>query len=217
MTRIAAVTALAVLALCAGAAAHNLPAGQVNPYVSVVERIAPPAPGVFARVLGQDDRLQLRSSGTPLVVLGYQGEPYLRFERGGVFRNANSPATYANRDRYGAVKVPATAKPDAKPRWTRVSTRTSYTWHDHRIHWMSKTPPPVVRADSSEPHHVFDWRIPIRLDGAAHAIVGTLDYTPPPKTGGWTTEIAVGVAVGLTLFAIVCAFITVRVLRRHPR
>jgi hypothetical protein len=204
---------LAALALCAGAAAHNLPPGTKNPYVSTVMLIDPPASGIFAAVLGQDDRLWIdNSQRRPLVVLGYQGEPYLRFDRTGVYRNANSPATYVNRSRYGLVAVPKSAQAQAVPKWVRVSRAEAYQWHDHRIHWMSTIPPPIVRSDPSKPHHVFNWQVPILVNGKKHAIVGTLDYTPPPKqAGSW---IAYVVAIVLTLLAIAGAVVAVRILRR---
>jgi hypothetical protein len=204
---------LAALALCAGAAAHNLPGGAKNPYTSTVMLITPPAEGVFAAVLGQDDRLWIDNSKRhPLVVLGYEGEPYLRFDRTGVYRNANSPATYVNTTRYGIVLVPKSAKADAPPKWQRVTTAEAWQWHDHRIHWMSPLGPPAVRNDPSKPHHVFTWRVPILVDGKKHTIVGTLDYAPLPKQGrSWIPYV---IAVVLTLLAIAGAIVAVRILRR---
>jgi hypothetical protein len=124
-------------------------------------------------------------------------------------RSRNTPA---NRNRYGLIAVPKTARADAPPKWIRVSRTEAYQWHDHRIHWMSPLGPPVVRNDPSKPHHVFTWRVPILVDGKKHAIVGTLDYTPPPKQGG--SWIAYVVAVVLTLLAIAGAIVAVRILRR---
>jgi hypothetical protein len=214
VTRALPAAVLAALALCACAAAHNLPPGTKNPYTSTVMLISPSVPGVFAAVLGQDDRLWIDDPDRrPLVVLGYQGEPYLRFDDTGVYRNVNSPATYVNRARYGVVAVPKHAQANAEPRWVRVTRGESYQWHDHRIHWMSTIGPPVVRDDPAKPHHVFNWRVPILVDGKKHAIVGTLDYTPVPKGG--TAWIPIVVAVVLTLLAIVGAFVAVRYLRRR--
>ena len=114
------------------------------------------------QVLQGDDQLDLRNdTGRELVIEGYEGEPYLRFGAdGGVFRNANSPATYLNEERYGGVDVPASASKTATPRWERVSRGNSYNWHDHRIHWMSTIDPPKVRQAKDKPHHVFDWNVP---------------------------------------------------------
>jgi hypothetical protein len=215
MTKRLSAAVLAALALCASAAAHNLPPGTKNPYSSTVLRIAPTAPGIFAAVLGQDDRLWIDNPDrVTLVVLGYQGEPYLRFDKTGVYRNANSPATYVNRARYGAVPVPKHAHSGAAPKWVRVTRGESYQWHDHRIHWMSTIGPPVVRNDPGKPHHLYDWRVPILVDGKKHTIVGTLDYAPIAKGG--TTWIPIVVAVVLTVLAVVGALLAVRYLRRRP-
>jgi hypothetical protein len=209
-----AAVALAALALSAGAAAHTIPGGGTNPYTSAVTAIVPPAAGVFAAVLGQDDRLWIDDSERrPLVVLGYENEPYLKFDRTGVYRNLNSPATYVNQNRYGVgVSAPPSAKAGAVPKWQRIARDEAYDWHDHRIHWMSTIPPPVVQRDVSKPHRVFAWKIPIVVDGRKHMIVGTLDYTPPAKKGG--SLVAVAVAIALTLLAIVGGLVALRVLRR---
>ncbi len=140
--------------------------------------------GLSVEVVDGDDQLMLRNgAGRNVVIEGYNGEPYLRFAAGGgVFRNTNSPATYLNEDRYGAVAVPASASDDAEPRWESVSSKNEYTWHDHRIHWMSRIDPPKVRAAKNRPHHVFDWTVPATTPGTPIAIKGSLDYAPPPKS-----------------------------------
>ena len=121
--------------------------GAARGYTSTVKTVAPRLDGLTVQVLQGDDQLDLRNNtGRELVVEGYEDEPYLRFGAdGGVFRNANSPATYLNEERYGGVDVPASASKTATPRWERVSRGNSYNWHDHRIHWMSTIDPPKVR------------------------------------------------------------------------
>ena len=110
-------------------------------------------------VCDADDRLRLRNeSGQPLVILGYQGEPYLVFRDGKCSGTEHSPATYLNDDRYGQVELPEEADPAAEPRWEEVAPRETYEWHDHRIHWMSTTLPPKVEVANDQRHHVFDWK-----------------------------------------------------------
>ena len=58
-------------------------------------------------------------------MLGYEGEPYLRFNDRGVDRNVNSPATYLNQDRYGQVNPPPNATADATPEWEHISDTPS--------------------------------------------------------------------------------------------
>jgi hypothetical protein len=171
---------VAALAVCAAAAAHG--GGGALGFRSTVSGITPAVAGVAVSVLDYDDRLQLRNeSGEPLVVLGYEGEPYLAFRDGRVYRNVRSPATYLNDDRFGQVDLPKRADPNALPEWEEVAVREEFDWHDHRIHWMSKSLPPKVRAAKDEPHHVFDWAVPARLDGKRLTILGSLDYEPPPN------------------------------------
>ena len=90
-----------------------------------MKAITPKLAGLTVQVLQGDDQLHVRNdSGRELVIEGYEGEPYLRFDAdGGVYRNANSPATYLNEERYGGVDVPASASKTAPPRWERVAAR----------------------------------------------------------------------------------------------
>ncbi len=180
--RLLAAVPLAALVACPAAAGHG--DGATRGYSSTVTGVVPQLEGLVVNVLQGDDQLQLRNdSGRELEIEGYDGEPYLRFEPdGGVYRNASSPATYLNEERYGDVAVPKSATKTATPRWERVSRGGTYSWHDHRIHWMSPIDPPQVRAAEDRPQHVFDWTIPGRVGGEAFAIRGSLDYEPPPAS-----------------------------------
>ncbi len=175
-----AAAAATALTLTPAAVAHG--GGGALGFRSSVTGISPAAAGIVVAVQDSDDRLELRNdSGMPLVILGYEGEPYLLFDDGRVVRNERSPATYLNDDRYGNVELPSKADPEAPPEWSEVAQKETYEWHDHRIHWMSPTLPPKVAAAKDEPHHVFDWKVPATLDGRTLTIAGTLDYEPPPS------------------------------------
>ena len=195
--RRAAFAVVAVLVACPAAAGHG--DGAARGFTSAVTSLQPEPAGLSAQVLAGDDQLRVRNDTTQEVVIqGYEGEPYLRFDAaGGVFRNANSPATYLNEERYGGVDVPATASKDAEPDWKRVARGRFYDWHDHRIHWMSASDPPTVRKAPDEPHHVFDWTVPGTAGGMPLAISGSLDYTPPPASSFNPILIAPLVALAL--------------------
>lgn len=183
MIRLTAVLLVLTAILAPSVAAHG--DGGARGYRSAVASVEPGLQGLSVQVVDLDDRLLLRNeSGTEVIVNGYDGEPYLRFdEEGGVWRNELSPATYLNDDRYGEVTVPAEADPQAPPRWTEVGRQGTFDWHDHRIHWMSTIDPPAIRDAPDVPHHVFDWEVPGSLDGRELVIAGTLDYEPPPGGG----------------------------------
>ncbi len=174
---------LAALAVAGPAVAHVGGGIAGSDFDGRVLSVAPRIPGVSVRVLsfGGDVELVNRSA-TEVLVTGYSDEPYLRIGPHGVWRNANSPATYINLDRYGRATLPAGAAPSAAPRWERVSTQPQYVWHDHRTHWMSQgLLPPSVAADPTHAHLVFRWTFPVFAGDAKSTVTGELTWTPPPS------------------------------------
>jgi hypothetical protein len=172
----------------------------------VVIAIEPPLAGVSAKVIGGDTFLEVSvARGHEVVVMGYQGEPYIRISKDGtVERNRRSAATYLNESRYGRVTVPAIAKdPNAAPDWERIGSGGSYAWHDHRIHWMLPDPPPNVKR-GDEVKDVSPWKAPITVDGKDATIIGRLTYAKSTSPVPW---------VGL---GIVAAVALVLVGRRAP-
>jgi hypothetical protein len=188
MKRAAILLFVAALAPSGDASGHGR-TGQSG-YVSTVSALVPPVLGVSVNVLGGDDRLRLSNySGKTVVVLGYRGEPSLRFAKDGVFRNARSPASVA-------------------PLWHRVAPGASFDWHDRRIHWSATEPPQAVQEDPGRAHLIFDWRVPARADGRPFAITGFLGYVPPRtdehRGRSWVVPLAGG-AGGLALAALIVA------------
>ena len=119
--RTAAAAAAAALVLAAPAAAHGPTATQAG-YVSNVNAVLPNVLGLSANVVGGDVWLRLSNySGKEIVILGYQGEPYLRFGHDEVFQNTRAPTTYVNRFRGLHARVPATASATAPPAWEKVA------------------------------------------------------------------------------------------------
>jgi hypothetical protein len=194
MRRIVLGLVLAALAYSPAALAH----GGAPGFTSTVRVLRPPVPGVSVRVLEHDDRLLLENTGNEdVVILGYDGEPYLRFSGGRVYENLNSPSKYLNGDRYGNVKLPPNANAKATPRWVIAARSDEFDWHDHRIHWMSPIPPAKVQTAPNARHHVFDWRVPGLAAGRRFTIAGSLDYAPVPKRTLWPFVVVGGAAIVL--------------------
>ena len=169
--------------------------------------------GVEVTVLSRDDRLLLRNeSGKDVIVEGYEDEPYARIAADGtVSVNTNSHAYYINEERDGQVPVPDGVDSKGEPRWKVVSRTGRFEWHDHRMHWMSKGDPEQVK-DKSVRTKVFDWKVPVEVDGKPSDITGTLFWTPTP--GGSVPWVLI---VGLTLAAIaVLGAVTVLRHRQRP-
>jgi hypothetical protein len=185
------------VALLAASAAQ---AHQGNPnYRSVVDAITPAVKDLTLHVLNYDDRFELTNrSGRTVTVQGYDREPYARVLADGTVEvNKRSPAYYLNDDRFADVKVPASADPKAPPQWSVVDKTGSLQWHDHRMHWMSKSLPPQVK-DKSKRTKVFDYAIPLRVGGQPGSIRGTLFWQPDSGGGA-----PVGAIVGLVALALV--------------
>ena len=140
---------VAALLLVVATAGPALAHGRSSDSTNFDSRIlaTPGLDDVSWRIYGGDEYVAVSNAGAQeIMVLGYDGEPYLRIGPEGVFRNRLSAATYVNADRYANVAVPASVDPDAAPDWEQVSDGSSWYWHDHRTHWMAPTRPPVVRA-----------------------------------------------------------------------
>ena len=204
----ALVATASALALAAAPAAVAHGGGAYSKYyLSEIGSIAPAIPGVTGRVLARDDQIELDNpSRQTFTVLGYENEPYLRFSPKGVEVNVHSPAEYLNDDRYAKVTLPKDASAKAAPSWKVVTLGSRWSWHDHRIHWMSTVLPPVAKAAPKVRHLVFDWAIPLRVEHAGRAattttIRGSLVYVP--ARGGTDAGLIIGIAlpVGVVLLA----------------
>jgi hypothetical protein len=195
LRRALGVSALVVCLVAPGAQAH-FGTAKLG-YRSTIDKLEPRVRGLQAKVLYGDDQVWLDNrSGETVVVDGYGGEPYLRFAPEGIFVNINSPAGYLNQDRYGKSTVPRSASAKAPPNWKKLAGGDVWAWHDHRIHYMSPTFPPVISAAPDKPHHVFDWKVPATANGKRFVIAGSLDYKPPPKeTQSFPVALVIALAV----------------------
>jgi hypothetical protein len=193
---------LAPLAQPAGA--HGRGSDATNLRSRVLE--TPPLDGVTFRVRGGDDLLELRNDGDgEVLVLGYEGEPYLRVGVDGVFENLRSPATHLNDDRYvtataadGSLPVPAEVDADADPVWRQRSSGSRAAWHDHRIHYMAPGRPPQVTDPAVETVVFARWEVPVVAAGEGHVVAGDLRWIPGPSPLPW-----LGVAAVLVVPALV--------------
>jgi len=164
-------------------------------YQTEVVSIEPPA-DIEMGVIGGDSFLELRVvAPVEVIVLGYQGEPYLRFDAdGGVYENLRSPSRYFNEDRYGAGEPPDDASPDAEPEWERVDGDAHYAWHDHRAHWMNPARP-VGREPGDQ---ILEAVVPIEVDGRQVSVTVQSTWLPAPSR--WPAVL--GGLVGAALFAL---------------
>jgi hypothetical protein len=214
MRRPLAVAVALLLALTAAAPTAAL-AHQGNPNMkSVVRSLQPHVDGVSLQVLSGDDRFQLTNrSEETVLVQGYDKEPYARITPDGtVAVNHNSPAFYLNTDRYGVVTVPRKASAQATPDWHVLDKTGVFEWHDHRMHYMSRDVPPIVK-DKTQRTKIFDYDIPLKIGAEQGEILGTLWWAPSKDGGAPMGAIAAFVVV---LLAGIAAVVVVRRRRGRP-
>jgi hypothetical protein len=158
--------------LAGRASAH---AGLTAPAAtSYLARISSAPAGLEAKVVDGDQRLWLRiSPGVVAVVLGLRGEPYLRFSSHGVEINTRSVTYYLNRAR--PLVVPAGVTRTTPPRWKRIASGRSTSWHEDRLHALA------LAAHSSGNSFVGRWLVPVVLDGKRTAIAGGLWHAARPS------------------------------------
>ena len=185
----------------APAAAHTVGGVNATNYRTTIRSVTPADPHVSVRVVDNGDRLELTNTGRQdVVVLGYDGEPYLRVGPRGVFENARSPARYLNRVRRDPEPAPKSADPTAPPRWQRIGSGDSVAWHDHRAHWMGRTDPPVVRRAPGEEHLIQRFRIELLAGDQTLVARGDLRWIPGPSPWPW-----IAIAVVLAVATVVGA------------
>ncbi|MDQ1484618.1 MAG: hypothetical protein QOJ62_311 [Actinomycetota bacterium] len=194
------------LAAATPAAAHN----TNKAFHTTLSSVSPSLPGIT--VIAADDGTYLEitnTTSTPVVVLGYENEPYLRITSSGVEQNTLSPATYLN-ESLQIGSVPTNVDTKAPPAWHQISTTPTAQWHDHRIHWMDANLPPVVKSAQDKPHLVNTWTVRALHGSQPIVITGTLSWKPVPTSS--STKV-----LGVTVAALLLAFVALALVIRWRR
>jgi hypothetical protein len=175
-----------LLVTAAPAGAHGLGGLTPTNYETQLQGVTPRVPGLEVEVVDLGTKVQLTNrTQHDVVVLGYDGEPYLRVGPRGVFENVRSPATYLNRSTTITGAPPKQADAKAAPVWRRVGGGDTARWHDHRAHFMGQNDPPEVARDPGQRRVVDNFEIPMRTGATAVVAHGQIIYVPPPSPWPW--------------------------------
>jgi hypothetical protein len=168
----------------APASAHGVGGVQPTNYLTTIDAISPPVRGINVEVVDLGTRLQVRNTTAhDVVILGYDGEPYLRVGPRGVFQNVRSPAVYINRtlNLANAQAPPKSADPKAPPKWEKIGDGNTVRWHDHNAHYMGTQDPPVVQRDRSQRHVIDRYQVNMVWNGENVVARGRIIWEPPPS------------------------------------
>ena len=146
-------------------------------YVHRLESPSRPAPGVEVGLLeGQAvPTVTIRNeSGRPVVVLGTDGEPFLR-AAAAVEANLASP-TWVQVGRALGRTPKGVADPAAPPQWEPIGEGHLMSWSDFR----SRPPDsePQLPPKATRPVEVRRWTIPLLIGNQAVEISGVTDFEP---------------------------------------
>ena len=142
----------AVGIMAAPASAHTASGPRPTNYLTTLDSISPRIPGVTVHVVELGSKIELTNrTGTDVIVLGYNSDPYLRVGPRGLYENLRSSSTYMNRtrghhtgtaDRHRHGRVDAARVGTAsRARTPRTGTTTASTsWERRRPTSCATTP-----------------------------------------------------------------------------
>lgn len=129
-----------------------------------------------------------------VTVLDFAHAPWVRFSPGGVAINTNSVEYYLSQVPVPAVP-PGGLTRTTPPHWVKVSGGHSYQWREGRLHALATI---SLRPGQS---YVGSWSIPLRYNGRAGAVAGSIWHRGPPSIV-WFWPVLVLIACALAAWRV---------------
>jgi hypothetical protein len=178
--------------LPAGAAAD----GPVTPTATnYLARVTHSPAGIQAKVVNAYLNLWVKvPPRSRVTVLDFAHAPWVRFSPTGVAVNTNSVEYYLSQ-----VPVPAVAPTGltrtTPPHWMKVSSGHSYQWREGRLHALA-----TIALTPGE-SYVGNWAVPLRYNGQAGVIAGSISHRGPPSLV-WFWPVLVLIACALAAWRV---------------
>jgi hypothetical protein len=172
LARLLIAAVLAALAVPGVAQAHHTAVPIVA--LDYGNRVLPGAAGALGvRATVEDAGRKLRltaAAQSETVVLGYAGEPFLRFNAAGVAANRRSETGQ------GLRLVPSAGTGSGDAVWAPLTRAHTFAWADSRS-WAP--------ASALHGRAVVRWSVPVVVDGRRVAIQGELTHVASPPLWPW--------------------------------
>ena len=151
--------------------------------VTVVDSISPALPPeviVQVRTTISEQVLVANPTGTRLEVDDPQGRPFLRVSRKGVFGDLADPYYHQTLNPPDVPpRLPSYARPDAKPRWLKISATSAWGWFEPRLHPFAPGAQPSAPPRQENGRLVLaDWTIGMRYNDRPVTVAGVLAREP---------------------------------------
>lgn len=168
--------ALLVLVPVVPAQAHSYADPALRTLLDGVQPALPAAVVVTVQPGVKDSLVLSNPTAAPLDVLGADGRPFLRLSRDGVLADVASPDWYTTAVPEGSPALPPYAVAGAPARWARVSTGSTWSEFDPRLHPDVRVPAEVRTAGRTRV--VATWSIPLRYGGRPARAQGHVLFAP---------------------------------------
>jgi hypothetical protein len=166
-------TALLITAALPAAAAAD---GPVTPTATnYLARVTHEPRGVQAKVVDGYLNLWMQvPAHETVVVLDFEGAPWVRFDPAGVQINLNSEEYYLSQVPVPAIPPKGLTR-NTTPRWRVVSSGHSYMWREGRLHALAT----IALAPGAS--YVGPWTIAVTVNGHPGSVSGGIWHTGPPS------------------------------------
>jgi hypothetical protein len=188
------------------------------------EQTATPVPGVSVSILegaGVPGVFLTNTTDREVVVVGKDGEPFLRFSSKGVEANALSPSWVQAQRIRGEASPDAATDAKALPRWQLETPQQAFGWLEPRGSFGADEPGlEIVRL--GVPVDVRRWEIPLDVGGQRHVVQAVTQWVPIADVAGLADQTATSskgsgiLRGGLAALALV-ALVTVEITRKRRR
>jgi hypothetical protein len=156
-------------------------------YRNRVQPTGPGLDGVHPSLEDAGRKLRLTvDAGSDAIVLGYLGEPFLRFTRAGVAANLRSATAQGLR----LVAKGDVSSSAGQAVWHRVTPGHSFSWSDTRV-WAPSS--------ALGGRKLVAWAVPVVVDGHGTQVTGELTRSPRPAI--WPGAVLVALCVVLAIVA----------------
>ena len=176
-----AMTALGIVLAVQTATVSPASAHETGRYRTLVTTVRPHVAGLQVTVTPDGQWLRVaNTASTPVFVLGYEGEPYLRGTAAGWWENT---ASSTSRLTHPAARRGEPSADDPAPHWV---ARTRHAWiafHDLRV--PRTTTHTVLARSRNMPAVITTWSLPLRAGRQPVTVTGQLTWrkTPVPTRG----------------------------------